>query len=100
MNLKMRLLAISLGTSLLCGLAPAWSQQPAATASTGGAKQDMKNAGTETKNAAKDAGNGVKKGTKKAYDSTKSGTKKAVNKTKSTTKGAVNGAKEGAKQPQ
>jgi hypothetical protein len=63
------------------------------------AKQDMKNAGTDTKNAAKSAGSGVKKGTKKTYDKTKAGTKKAATKTKNTTKGAVDGAKAGAKQP-
>jgi len=62
-----------------------------------GAKQDMKDAGHETKEAAKDAGRSVKKETKKAYHSTKKGTKKAWNKTKDTTKGAVNGAKEGAR---
>ena len=61
------------------------------------AKQDMHNAGRETKNAAKDVGHGVKKGTEKGYDKTKKGTKKAWTKTKDTTKGAVHGAKEGAK---
>jgi len=45
------------------------------------AGQDMKNAGTDTKDAAKSAGSGVKKGTKKAYHKTKSGTKKAYHKT-------------------
>ena len=42
-----------------------------------GAKQSMKNAGTETKDAAKDADHGVKQGTKKAYHKTKRGVKKA-----------------------
>ena len=42
-----------------------------------GAKQDMKDAGHETKNAAKDAGHSVKQGTKKAYHKTKRGVKKA-----------------------
>ena len=41
-----------------------------------GAKQSMKDAGTETKDAAKDAGHGVKQGTKKAYHKTKHGVKK------------------------
>jgi hypothetical protein len=41
-----------------------------------GAKQSMKNAGTETKDAVKDAGHGVKQGTKKAYHKTKRGVKK------------------------
>ena len=75
---------------------------PAALAQTSdfGAKQDMKNAGHESKNAAKDAGHGAKQGTKKAYHSTKRDTKKAWHKTKDTTKGAANGAKEGARQPE
>lgn len=51
----------------------------AAVAQTAG--QDMKNAGTDTKDAAKSAGAGIKKGTKKAYRKTKSGTKKAYHKT-------------------
>jgi hypothetical protein len=45
------------------------------------AGQDMKNAGTDTKDAAKSAGSGVKKGTKTAYRKTKNGTKKAYHKT-------------------
>jgi hypothetical protein len=45
------------------------------------AGQDMKNAGTDTKDAAKNTGSGIKKGTKKAYHKTKSGTKKAYHKT-------------------
>ncbi|MCU1324158.1 MAG: hypothetical protein JWM43_3807 [Acidobacteriaceae bacterium] len=45
-----------------------------------GAKQSIKNAGTETKNAAKDTGHGIKQGTKKAYHKTKNGTKKAARK--------------------
>jgi len=65
-----------------------------------GAKQDMKDAGHETKDAAKDAGHSVKQGTRKAYHKTKHGTKKAWHKTKDTTEGAVDGAKEGAKKPE
>jgi hypothetical protein len=61
------------------------------------AKQDMHNAGHETKAAVKDTGQGVKKGTEKAYHSTKRGTKRAWHKTEDTTKGAVQGAKAGAK---
>jgi hypothetical protein len=61
-----------------------------------GAKQDMRDAGHETKNAAKDLGHGVKKGTEKGYHKTKRGTKRAWHKTEDTTKGAVHGAKEGA----
>jgi hypothetical protein len=64
-----------------------------------GAKQDMKKAGHQSKDAAKDAGHGVKQGTKHAYHSTKRGVKKGASKTKNTTKGAVNGGKAGAKEP-
>ena len=49
-----------------------------------GAKQDMKNAGHETKDAAVDAGHGVKQGSKKAYHKTKHGTKRAAHKVKNT----------------
>jgi hypothetical protein len=84
-----------LGAALLCGPAFSLGQQ-----TDSGAKQDMKNAGRETKYAVKDAAHGTKQGTKKAYHKTKRGTKKAYRKTKDTTKGAVNGAKEGAKTPE
>ncbi len=52
----------------------------AAMASAQTATQDMKNAGTNTKNATKSAGSGISKGTKKAYHKTKKGTKKAYHK--------------------
>ena len=45
------------------------------------AGQDMKNAGTDTKDAAKSTGHGIKKGTKTGYRKTKNGTKKAYHKT-------------------
>ena len=51
-----------------------------------GATQDLKTAGTETKNASKDAGHGIAKGSKKAYHSTAHGTKVAANKTADTSK--------------
>ena len=89
-------------SALICVPALGFSQSTTTTpapSQDSGAKQDMKNAGTSTKNAAKDAGHGVKKGTTKAYHATKNGTKKAWSKTKSTTKGAVNGTKQGAEQP-
>jgi hypothetical protein len=98
MRTKWKLSTLFLGASLVCGPALGWSQ-PSSPSQDSGAKQDMKNAGHETKSAAKDIGHGVKKGTKKAYHATKHGTKKAWHKTKHTTKGAVNGGKEGAKQP-
>ena len=45
-----------------------------------GAKQDMKNAGSETKHAATNAGHGISHGTETAYDKTKSGTKTGYHK--------------------
>lgn len=54
-----------------------------------GAKQDMKDAGHETTNAAKDTGHGISTGTQKAYHKTKSGTKKAYHKTAKGTKHVV-----------
>jgi hypothetical protein len=101
MMTRNRLTALFLGGALFCVPALGLSQSTTTPAPSqdSGAKQDMKNAGTSTKNAAKDAGNGVKTGTKKAYHATKTGTKKAWSKTKSTTKGAVNGTKQGAEQP-
>ena len=53
-----------------------------------GAKQDMKNAGSDTKHAATSAGHGISHGSKTAYDKTKSGTKTGYHKT-------VNGTKTG-----
>ncbi|HEX4031370.1 MAG TPA: hypothetical protein VHX20_13455 [Terracidiphilus sp.] len=93
MRVKTYIPAMLLGAALLFAQTPGWSQPLTAD----GAKQDMKDAGHDTKDAAKDTGKGVKKGTKKAYHKTKKGTKKAWHKTKSTTKGAVDGGKEGAK---
>jgi len=52
------------------------------------AGQDVKKAGTETKDAAKDTGHGVKTGTVKAYDKTSTGTKKVYHKTAAGTKTA------------
>jgi hypothetical protein len=46
-----------------------------------GFKQDMKDAGHHTKDAAKDTGHGVKQGTKKTWHSTKRGTKHAAHAT-------------------
>lgn len=83
----------------MCGPALGWSLQ-AYPSQDSGAKQDMKDAGHETKDAAKDTGHAIDHGTKKAYHKTKRGTKKAWHKTEDTSRGAVNGAKEGAKQPE
>ena len=65
-------LAAALSVSLSAGIASAQNDS--------GAKQDMKSAGHETKDAAVDAGHGIKQGTKKAYHKTKRGTKKAAHK--------------------
>jgi hypothetical protein len=97
MRTKWQLSALFLGAVLVCGPALGWSQ-PSSPSQDSGAKQDMKDAGHESKDAAKDAGHGVKQETKKVYHKTKNGTKKAYHKTKNATTGAANGAKEGAKQ--
>jgi len=98
MRTKWQLSALFLGAVLAGGPALVWSQ-PSSPSQDNGAKQDMKDAGHDSKDAAKDVGHGVKQGTKKAYHKTQHGTKKAWHKTKDTTTGAANGAKEGAKQP-
>ena len=99
MKTKWQLTALFAAIAWMCIPGSGWSQSSSSSQDSG-AKQDMKNAGQETKSAAKDAGHGVKQGTKKAYHSTKHGSKKAWNKTKNTTTGAVEGGKQGAKQPQ
>lgn len=84
------------GTVLLAGILTlgmsstfAWSQD--------GAKRDMKNAGTETKDAAKDTGHGISTGTHKAYHKTSEGTKTAYDKTKHGTKKAYHKTATGTK---
>jgi Ni/Co efflux regulator RcnB len=103
MRTKPQLSALFLGAALVSTLVsgPALGfSQPSTPSQDSGAKQDMKDAGHETKDAAKDTGHAAKQGTKKAYHKTKRGTKKAWHKTKNTTEGAVDGAKEGAKKPE
>ncbi len=51
-----------------------------------GAKQDIKNAGSDTKNAVKSTGSGIKKGTVKGAKATKHGTAVAATKTARGTK--------------
>ncbi len=70
---------------------------PAAFAqnSDSGAKQDMKDAGSDTKHAATSVGHGVSKGSEKAYDKTKSGTEKGYDKTKAGTEKAYDKTKSG-----
>lgn len=81
---------------------------PAAFAQTtdSGAKQDVKDAGSDTKHAVTSVGHGIGKGTKtlahktetgteKAYDKTKTGTKTAAHKTASTTEKGYDKTKSG-----
>ena len=62
-----------------------WSQPVSPTQDTG-AKQDVKAAGHDTKDAATDAGHAVKETTVKAAHATENGTKKAANATERETK--------------
>jgi hypothetical protein len=62
-----------------------------------GAKQDMKAAGTDTRNAAKDTGHAVSTGTKKTYNKTATGTKTAYHKTATGTKVAADKTADGTK---
>ena len=68
---------------------------PVVLAQTAG--QDIKHAGTDTKDAAKATGHGVAKGTTKAYDKTKEGTEKGYDKTKAGTKKAYHKTTTGTK---
>ena len=98
MKTNRHLSALFLGAALICAPALGFTQ-PSTQDRDSGAKQDMKDAGHETKDAVKDAGHATKQGTKKVYHKTKRATKKAWHKTEDTTKGAVDGAKEGARRP-
>jgi hypothetical protein len=62
-----------------------------------GAKQDMKAAGADTKNAARDTGHAVSTGTKKAYNETASGTKTAAHKTANGTEKAYHKTENGTR---
>ena len=68
-------LIFSATLSLSLSSAPALAQN-----TDSGAKQDMKSAGHETKDAANDTGHGVKQGSKKSYNKTKHVTKKVGHK--------------------
>jgi hypothetical protein len=100
MTTKWHLAAWALAGALACTPTLAFSQQPYPGQEDHRAKQDMKNAGQETKDAARDTGRGVQHGTQKAYHSTKRHTKHAAHRTKNAVRGGVNGAREGAHQPQ
>jgi Ni/Co efflux regulator RcnB len=99
MKTKPLISALLLSASLACLPAIALSQQ-SYPGEENRPKQDMKNAGHDTKDAARDTGHGVKNGTQKAYHSTKRHTKHAAHRTGNAVKGGVNGAREGSHNPQ
>src|ERR1700753_185682 len=76
--LRLKLLGTTAALALTLPAALAQSTDP-------GPKQDMKDAGHDTKHAVTSAGHGVAKGTEKGYDKTKAGTEKGYDKTKSGT---------------
>ncbi len=80
--MKLKWVALPVVAGMLC-----FSAGQASFAQT--AKQDMKDAGHDTKNAAKKTGHGIAKGTKTAARKTKNGTKKVVH-------GAAHGTAKGA----
>ena len=82
-------LSVLLASAMLCGAGVT------VLAQDNSAGQDMKNAGTDTKDAAKDAGHATETGTKKVYHHTKSGTHTAYDKTKEGTHTAADRTKEG-----
>lgn len=75
---KKYLRVLALGSALCVG--GAFLPVVQAQSSNPGFKQDMKNAGNNTKDAAKDTGHGVKQGTKKSWHATKRTTKKVTHK--------------------
>jgi hypothetical protein len=81
---------ITLASSLALGLISGVGLAQSAT-------QDIKNAGTDTKDAGKDVGHGVAKGTTKAYHSTAHGTKVAADKTADTSKTVAHKTSAGTK---
>jgi hypothetical protein len=98
MKIRSHVSALLLAGSLACSPL-AWSQQPYPGQEDHRAKQDIKNAGHEAKDAATDTGRAVKHGSSKAYHSTKKHTKHAAHRTKNAATGAVEGAREGAQNP-
>lgn len=87
MNFR-KLSGVALGAVLAFGMSAGVSAAQQDT----GAKQDMQNAGHDTKNAVVDTGHGIDKGTHKAYHSTKYHTKKAYRSSKYHTKRAAHKA--------
>jgi len=84
------------GTLLLAGVLTLGMTSTFAL-SQDGAKQDMKHASTETKDAAKDTCHGISTGTKKVYHKTSKGTEKAYDKTSEGTEKAYDKTKHGTK---
>jgi hypothetical protein len=84
-----------MGTFVVSAALVAGGVAPVVLAQTAG--QDIKHAGTDTKDAAKATGHGVAKGTTKAYDKTKEGTEKGYDKTKAGTKKAYHKTTAGTK---
>jgi hypothetical protein len=85
---RIRLLGITAAIVLTLPAALAQSTDP-------GAKQDMKDAGHDTKHAVTSTGHGIAHGTEKGYDKTKSGTEKGYDKTKSGTEKGYDKTKSG-----
>ena len=86
-----RFRSLALIATMVIALPAAFAQ----TTDDSGPKQDMKNAGSDTKHAATSAGHGVSQGTKKVYHKTTTGTKKGYDKTKSGTEKGYDKTKSG-----
>jgi hypothetical protein len=82
MKFRSILLALSLLALTTFGLGTQQPDQPPQQENPQGAKQDMKNAGKATKDAAQDAGRATKKTAKKTAHETKKGANQAAKKTK------------------
>ena len=81
--MKKSIIQTILGLLLCLGLGlPVVAQETSTTTDDHGAKQDINNAGTSTKNAAKSTG----RATKKTYHKAKRGTKKGIHKVAHKTK--------------
>lgn len=97
MKSKLNWIALPLFASTLlfaAGYQPAFAQDTPATKPT--AKDDVKKAGTDTKDATKSTGHAIAKGTKTAATKTKNGTETAGKDTGHVTKKAAVKTKDGA----
>lgn len=93
MRTRSQLTTLLLGAALAFTPALVFGQDQTTPPDHPSAKQDMKNAGRDTKDAARNAGRATKRGTKKVYHSTKRHSKHAWNRTKNAARGTKNGAK-------